>query len=316
MYILTWKINIGTYRLETVKSVKIITSVLNLSDTATIELPGQYLNTWKKIEDKVKVGDAVDIQLGYDGDNRTEFRGYLKRILRDDNSLKIECEDALFLLHKSVRNREYKNITVKKLLNDLLGQVDGSLKLECDYEMTYEKFTTFHTTALDVLKKVQEETKANIWFEDKTLYIRPVYAENTDIPAVIYDTRINVQSNDLKWIAKDDRKVEIEVTFTNAAGEKKSKKYGTPGGVTKTKVIRPVNEADMMKAAENEYTLWNYSGFEGSFTAWLIPRVQAGGTVILRDTDREEGKYYVTGVEIDFSTNGAKRKITLGRKLG
>ncbi len=54
----------------------------------------------------------------------------------------------------------------------------------------------------------------------------------------------------------------------------------------------------------------------GDFTAWLVPRVKAGGTVRLRDTERkEDAKYYVTGVEIEFGQNGAKRKVKLGMKL-
>ena len=44
--------------------------------------------------------------------------------------------------------------------------------------------------------------------------------------------------------------------------------------------------------------------------------LQAGGSVRLRDKERPEGVYYVTGVEIEFGQNGAKRKVTLGRKLG
>lgn len=72
-----------------------------------------------------------------------------------------------------------------------------------------------------------------------------------------------------------------------------------------------------LQAAENEYKLWNYSGYEGSVTGWLVPVVRAGGSVRLRDKERgEDGTYYVTGVEIEFGQNGAKRKVTLGRKLG
>ena len=75
-------------------------------------------------------------------------------------------------------------------------------------------------------------------------------------------------------------------------------------------------KSDLKKAAENEYNLWNYSGYEGNLTGWLVPVVKAGGSVRLRDKERPEGVYYVTGVEIEFGQNGAKRKVTLGRKLG
>jgi Phage late control gene D protein (GPD). len=316
MYVLNWHITIGKYRLKTLKSVKITASVLNLSDTATIELPGQYLNTWQKIEGKVSVGDAVEIKLGYGDDLQTEFKGYLKRISRDNNSLVLECEDALYLLNKSIKDKEYKQVNIKSLLTDVLHQVDAGFSVECDYNYTLEKFVAFHHTALDVLKKVHDETKANIWFEDKTLHIHPVYAEKADETAVIYDTRVNVQSNELKWIDKNDKKVEIEVVYNLPNGDKQKETYGTSGGEKVTRYVNGSNAAEMKTAAENEYKLWNYSGFEGSFTAWLIPKVKAGGSVRLRDVDKDEGKYYVTGVEIEFGQNGAKRKVTLGRKLG
>ncbi len=316
MYLLNWHIKIGKYRIQTLKSVKITTSVLNLSDTAVIELPGQYLNTWKKVEGKITVGDAVEIQLGYDDNLETEFNGYLKRIARDNNSLILECEDALYLLNKTIADKEYKQINIKTLLSDMLAQVDTGLKVECDYDYTMGKLVVFHQTALDVLQKIQEETKANIWFEDKTLHIHPVYSENAAVKPFIFDTQINVQANELKWKSQDDKKVQIEVVFNKPDGKQEKTTYGNSGGEKVTKYVNGSNSSDMKKAAENEYQLWNYSGFEGSFTGWLIPRVKAGGSVRLRDVDKPEGKYYVTGVEIEFGQSGAKRKVTLGRKLG
>ena len=197
MYLLSWHITIGKYSVQTLKEVKINTSVLNLSDTASIELPGQYLNTWRKIEDKIHAGDAVTIQLGYDDSLETEFTGYLKRISRDNNSLVLECEDALYLLDKTVKDMEYKTITLKELLQKILTQVDSEMTVECDYDFTYEKLVVFKSTALDVLKKVHDDTKANIWFERKTLHVHPVYQEQKGDKAVIYDTELNVQSNEL-----------------------------------------------------------------------------------------------------------------------
>lgn len=320
MYLLTWDIKIGEYRVQTLKSVKVTTSVLNLSDTAVIKMPGQYWNVWRKIEGQVKVGDAVEIKLGYDGDNKTVFNGYLKRISRDNNSLVLECEDALYLLNKTVSDKEYKAIPIRTILTELLQQVDNSLSLDCTYDYTPDKMVIFKQTALDVLKKIQEETKANIWFDNKILHIRPVYdipaSEKAGAKAVIYDTRINVQSNELKWKDQADRKVEIEVVYNKPDGTPKKETYGSSGGEKVTKYIDSSSDEDMKKAAENEYNLWNYSGFEGSFTGWLLPEVKAGGSVRLRDIDRPEGKYYVTGVEIEFGQNGAKRKVILGRKLG
>ena len=316
MYLLNWDIAIGGYKVKTLTEVKITTSVLNLSDTATITTPGQYLNTWRKIEDKVHVGDAVTIKLGYDNDLETEFTGYLKRISRDNNALVLECEDALWLTNKMVADMEYKSISLKELLTGILAQVDPEMTVECDYDFTYEKMVVFKSTALDVLKKVHEDTKANIWFEGKTLHVHPVYQQAKGDKPVIYDTEVNVQSNELKWKDQTDRKILIEVAYTNAKGEISKQQFGVGGGEKVTRFVKANNEGDLKKAAENEYNLWNYSGYEGSLTGWLVPVVRAGGSVRLRDKERPEGVYYVTGVEIEFGRNGAKRKVTLGRKLG
>ena len=315
MYLLNWDIAIGGYKVKTLTEVKITTSVLNLSDTATITMPGQYLNTWRKIEDKVHVGDAVTIKLGYDNNLETEFTGYLKRISRDNNSLVLECEDALWLTNKMVADMEYKSISLKELLTGILAQVDPEMTVECDYDFTYEKMVVFKSTALDVLKKVHEDTKANIWFEGKTLHVHPVYQQAKGDKPVIYDTEVNVQSNELKWKDQTDRKILIEVAYTNAKGEISKQQFGVGGGEKVTRFVKANNEGDLKKAAENEYNLWNYSGYEGSLTGWLVPVVKAGGSVRLRDKERPEGVYYVTGVEIEFGRNGAKRKVTLGRKL-
>ncbi len=317
MYRLNWHITIGKYKVQTLKEVKITTSVLNLSDTATIEMPGQYLNTWRTIEDKVHVEDPVTIQLGYNNDLETEFTGYLKRIARDDNSLVLECEDALYLMDKTVADMEYKQITIEALLNKITSQVDPDITVVCEYDFTYEKIVVFKSTALDVLKKIHSDTKANIWFEGKTLHVHPVYQEKKEgDKSVIYDTEVNVQSNELKWKDQSDRKIQIEVAYTNAKGEISKQQYGVSGGEKVTRYVDASSEDDLKKAAENEYNLWNYSGYEGNLTGWLVPIVKAGGSVRLRDKERPEGTYYVTGVEIEFGQSGAKRKVTLGRKLG
>ncbi len=316
MYMLNWDIAIGGYKVKTLAEVKITTSVLNLSDTATITMPGQYLNTWRKIEDKIHAGDAVTIRLGYDNDLETEFTGYLKRISRDNNSLVLECEDALYLTDVAVRDMEYKSVTLKELLTEILAQVDPEMTVECDYDFTYEKMVVFKSTALDVLKKVHDDTKANIWFEGKTLHVHPVYQVQEGDKPVIYDTEVNVQSNELKWKDVTDKKVMVEVKYVSPNGKLLKEEYGVSGGEKITKYVGASSETDLMKAAENEYNLWNYSGYEGSLTGWLVPIVKAGGSVRLRDKERPEGVYYVTGVEIEFGRNGAKRKVTLGRRLG
>lgn len=75
--------------------------------------------------------------------------------------------------------------------------------------------------------------------------------------------------------------------------------------------------SEARKIAENEHTIWCFDGYEGSFTGWLVPYVEPGDAVRLRDVDykEKEGVYYVTGTEISFSKEGGKRTVSLGRWL-
>jgi hypothetical protein len=313
MYILNYDITIGDYRLQTVETVNITSSILNLADTANIHIACP-VNRKSDITGKIKVGDQVQIRLGYNK-LEVEFSGYLKSIYTQDEGVTLECMDALYLLNKSIKNTEYKDVTLKSLLEDVMKQVDPSYKVESTYELTFEKFTAMRTTALDVVKKVQETTKANIYFKGTTLYVQQPYADTTGRTA-IYNTAVNIEASDLKYVTKEDRKIEIEVTYTGKDGKKTTKTIGQTGGEKKTITATSENEADMIKQAESEYNLWNYDGFEGGFTGWLVPFCEAGDTVVLRDADMGEGKYYCTGTEVEFGSNGGKRTIKLGRRLG
>ena len=127
-YYMDYNITIGEYRLQTLKAVSIKRSVEQLSDTATITLPGTIINDTMEIEDKIKTGDKVTIQLGYNGNLQTEFKGYLKTIKTDDKNITLECEDALWLWRVDMKDEQLQNITLKTLLQHILSQVNAARK--------------------------------------------------------------------------------------------------------------------------------------------------------------------------------------------
>ncbi|MDR1737977.1 MAG: hypothetical protein LBR66_04055 [Candidatus Symbiothrix sp.] len=315
MYELGYEIKIGSYRLAMLESVKIAKSVLNLADTATVVCPASTYNDAISVRDKIKKGDAVAIRLGYDGQLETEFKGYLNAIQTEDNSITLDCIDELYRLKKTVANKEYKDTTLNAILHDLMKQVSSEYTIESNYEVGYDRFTVFNQTMYDVLQKIQDDTKANIFFREKTLHISEPYKDETG-KTVIYDTRVNIETSDLKYVSKEDKKVKIEVEMTKPDGKKEKRSFGADGGEVVKKTVSGISESGLSSVAQNEYNLWNYDGFEGGFTGWLVPQCQPGDTVELRDTDGSRtGRYYVTGVEVEFSASGGKRKVTLGRKV-
>lgn len=113
------------------------------------------------------------------------------------------------------------------------------------------------------------------------------------------------------------KKVEVVVEITNENGEKTDVRYGSEGGKSIKRVGKGISATEARKIAENEFNLWCYDGYEGSFTGWLVPYVEPGDSVKLHDSDYEykDGTYYVTGTEISFSKEGGKRNVTLGRRI-
>ncbi|MDR0603585.1 MAG: hypothetical protein LBG80_04690 [Bacteroidales bacterium] len=327
MYVMNYDIRIGEYKLKTLDSVKIEKSVENLSDKATIVIPGTYINRTLEVEDKIKEGDRVLIRFGYDNNLATEFQGYLNSVSTDNSTIKIECEDATFLFKKPLSDKEHKEISLKDLLGKVIDEINTlntlsgtatDYKLSCDFSFSYSKFTIFKANGMDVLKKVQEDTKSNIYFEGDTLHVHAQYSYIPNSEPVIFDFSHNIEKSDLKYVKLKDKKIEIEVHYTDASGKTKTEKYGQSGGEKRTRYVNTDDTTSLKKAAENEYNLWSYDGYEGSLTGWLIPYVEPSYQIMLRDSEQlqKQGIYYVLGTETSFSSSGGERKIKIGRRLG
>lgn len=312
---MVYNIQIGNYRLGLLELVEIHKSVDLLADTAKIVVPGVVYNQSLDIENKVKVGDAVTIKLGYDDKLVTEFEGFLKRIDTDDSSLTFNCEDGIYQTRKPVADKQFTNVSVKEISQYILSEI-GMQKLNCTYDITFEKFVIKDANAFDVLNKIQEDTNANIYMKGDELNIHPAYVEKGG--DVYYDFAINIEKSDLKYRNADDRKFEIAVEGIGLDGKKKRVTVGTTGGQKRTvHVSSPMSEADLKKRGLEAMKYLTYDGYEGSITGWLIPYVEPTYSAHIHDKEYEfkNGSYYVVSVTTTFSENGGVRKVELGRKL-
>jgi hypothetical protein len=256
-----------------------------------------------------------------------EFKGYVNAISTDTAAITLDCTDGIYLFKKTLKNAELKGVTLKELMERVAGEVNAlnaaagtatHYRVECDYEFGYEKFMIFRATGVNVLQKVQEETKANIYFEGDTLHIHAPYSHVVNDKPVIYDFARNVEASDLKYVKLADKKIEIEMSMVQPDGSVKSRSYGNKGGIKIQRTVKAASEKDLETLAKNEYNIWAYDGFEGSLTGWLIPYVEPTYKIELRDVEypQKNGIYYVTATEVSFGSNGGKRKVTLGRRLG
>ena len=314
---MSWNIRIGGYRLKMVEKVSIKRSVELLADTATVTLPATVFNKTISIEDKIKVGDAVEIELGYNDDLKTEFKGYLKSIKTDGGSLTLELEDDIYLFRKSVKDEEMKDASVKKILENICSQV-GGFSVSCDYDFTYDKFVINNATGYDVLKKIQDEASPNIYLKDKVLHVHPQYAEIFGEARYDFSKNIEREGTDLKYKSEDERKFLIVVEGTDETGATVSVEKGTTGGDKMTLKLPGVSsKSSLEQKAQSVLEQKVYTGYEGSFQTWLVPYVDAGYKVAITDPDYEvkNGTYYVISVETTFSKDGGVRKVTLGKRV-
>lgn len=318
MFAMNFDITIGSFRLTMLDSVEVTRSVENLADTAVITLPGTAYNRALEVEDKISEGDPVCIRFGYDADTEelpVEFEGYVDTIATEEGSIKITCEDELYAFRKEVRNTVLTDVSAGDLLSHVASEI-GGFDVACDYDFRYDKFTIYETTGFEILKKVHEETRANIYFKGKTLHVHPQYAETGG--KVIYDFAVNIEKSELKYKDGDRRKLTATVEGTDAAGKTVKVTKGTPGGDKFTIKLPGVSDMGALeRRADEELKAKAYSGYEGSFTAWLVPRVEPGDIAELRDADYEtkNGSYYVVSTETTFSSGGGSRKITIGKKI-
>lgn len=305
----------GEWKLGMLAECNVEKSVKNLADRATIILPEAHFNKVLKAEETLSRGDRVEIRLGYDRFFENEFSGYVKEIITNDSTLTIECEDALFLFRTGVKNKQFKPAKVSDIAKYLISEINPEFKLAVDYEIAYEKFTIHQATGFDVLAKLQEETGADIYFEDETLHIHPAYTRKGG--DVDYSPQQNIENFSLEYKKATDRKVEVTVESVGLDGVVKSYTTGQTGGEKITKKVGRMTESAIKIIADNEYKNRMTDGYEGSFDAWAIPYVQPSYTAGIYDEDypEKDGRYYVDSVTTNLSQNGIVRTVQLGIKL-
>lgn len=126
MFVLCAEIKIGGVSFKSVHNVEIKRSLYSLAATAIVKVPVTAVlkhagepPTHIETAQAVKVGDKVEIKLGYDNTLNTEFVGYVKR-LNYKVPLEIECEDEYYKLRFVNCVFSKKETTLKDCLNTVL----------------------------------------------------------------------------------------------------------------------------------------------------------------------------------------------------
>lgn len=323
MFVMTHEIKIDGKIIPLITAVSVKMDVTQLANTATVELPATAFKRRLAQVADIRRGQRVEIRLGYDDRNELEFDGYVNRRTDKDGGMVVECEDAMFLFRQTqMANQEFVNPTMKSLLGKV-AQAVGDIKVDTKLDYSYEKFVFQNASAFDVLKKIQEETKAHIYLTtDNVLHVEPQYIEKSS-KVVKYSFQANICRDGLNLTWKDttENPLIVEVEGTGKVNGKVTKVTVTSGKAggdrIKEKIRGIVDKKTLQSIADDMLASRNHIGFEGSFDAWLRPFVTAGDFVELIDDEdgTRNGRYYVKSVETTFDSGGGKRKINLGHRV-
>lgn len=322
MFQLSSEVRIGTYQVRGFEAITIERTVDQLADVATITLPSTVYNAALQVEDKIKRGDKVSIRLGYDDDRQTEFTGYLKSI-HPNAPMRLECEDAIYLLRKPVKDKSLKKTNVKAILAYVVEQINGqlseeSVRLVSELDgLHFDSFTIIRSTGYEVLDKLKQETGCAIYMRGTDLHAHLAYTEKTG--EVTYDFARNIEvGSDLEYVRVADRPMQITVVGRTKKGAHVEVKVGEKGGDSRT-FQRP-NVSDRVSLeiiGKEELKKLSFDGYKGTIRAWLAPMVTTGYSAKILDAEypAREGTYYVSGVKTEFSASGGRRTVALGIKL-
>ncbi|MDX9703935.1 MAG: hypothetical protein RBU23_12965 [Candidatus Auribacterota bacterium] len=323
MFVLSCHITIGAASFKAVNDVTIkrsthatnATAIIKVPVTAVLKQDGKEATEIETAQ-AIKVGDPALIRLGYDGNLKDEFRGFVKR-LNYTVPLEIECEDWYWKLRYVNIKKSYAQTTVKELLNDILSGTGASIH-PATIDLGLKNTVINNKTGAWVLEKLKSDYGLTVFFTiDGKLFAGKSYEVKSK--QVKYELRGNViKDDDLKFYKAADYKLKIEAKSYDRNGAKLEASVGSEGGEAKTLWFYNVTDAAQLKTlAEQELQRYSFDGYRGKIETFLVPYSEPGMTAAVTDplySDRS-GNYYIESTETRFGMNGARRKVELGIKI-
>lgn len=320
MYVLISNISINQSSFK-VNEVKISKSLNAYLDKAVIKIPSsarlrvsgvlekKTVQTAKKFNE----GDKVVIELGYNGKLTKEFEGFVSRV-NFSSPVEIECEGFAYQLrHKSLQGY-WKEITVKELLELVIVGTDIVLGEVADTKIP--NLTIDEMSLFDVLDYLKRNCALAVFFKDNVL--NAILKYNGTGKEISHVLGWNVlKDSDLKVRKPFDGNIQYNYSAENKDGTKVKGSAGKTGGKIinrRTVITDPIFLEQMAKKKLEEY---NYEGYEGKITTFLVPFTEPGDVSLLEDKRYPErsGKYKIESVEVTYGTSGARRINELGIKL-
>ena len=317
-------ITIGKFEHVKPHEVKINKSIYEYVDRAVIKLPitariiraGEVITASAETAKQFTEGDKVVIKLGYNGDLKQEFIGFISRV-NFKQPLEVECEGYSYQLRKKTFKGTVKNIELKDLLKKIIADTDIVLADNIP-GFPIDKIVLEGKDGCQILESIRGASRQNIrfFFLGNELWGGHQYVniKNT----VRYQMGWNViKDGNLKLRQANSQKAEINWVGVKKDGSKVKVKTGK-GGVVKTHTSHMfTDKTSLQQLSDSEHKHISFDGYEGKITAYGIPFCQPNYAAKVDDAKYKErsGQYIVENIEVSYGMSGFRRTVGIGAKL-
>lgn len=316
MFIVNTHITIGELFFDFSMNGFINSSWKDLTDKASLKIPRnirKFSEDDKLIQDFIKKGDKVKIELGYDGNLETEFIGYVSEI-QLGIPVQIHCEDSMWILKQSKISQSWTNATLKDIIFDI---IPNSMQYEVA-DLRVGSYYANNASPAIILEDLKKRYGMKSFFREDVLYVG--FAYPTDKwKSVTYDFSKNAKEKGkhLKYTRENDVSIFVKGISINSKGDKITYEKGDKSGVQRTLHYYNIDLATLTANVERDYKKLQYEGFRGSFKAFAVPFAQHGDIAFIIDEfyPEHKGAYFIDRVKTVFGPKkGIDRQVYLGAR--
>ncbi|WP_295669513.1 hypothetical protein [uncultured Mucilaginibacter sp.] len=288
-------------------------------------LPASSVQTAKLF----KEGDKVSIDLGYNGDLRNEFRGFVRRV-NLTTPISIEMEGYAWQLRNQNILASWKKTTLRDVLVRVIQGTDIVLSPDTP-QITLTNYFIHNEDGLKVLENLKKKMLLTVYFADNMLYVGIEEGRTTadttgvQVLAGLAEVKYNIGYNcpskqpELKQRLGADNAIRVRLKTKGKNGKNVLYEAGDTDGAIVDRIIPFSSDANYLKTLAAVYLKkLKYNGFEGKVTGFLQPYCQPGWKGTLTDKRYEgarAGSYFIPGTEVQFGVKGAKRIAEITYRL-
>ncbi|TAG56646.1 MAG: hypothetical protein EAZ27_04445 [Cytophagales bacterium] len=298
----------------------------NLTNKATLTFAKNILfdkNDNIKLTEVISVGSTIEIELGYDGNLKQEFKGFITKI-NQTIPIKLECEDDMYVLkRKTLKPKTFENAELIDIVKYITEGTNYTLNVLPSHVGKFTIEGTNATSAI-VLQYIKEKYGfATSFIRQNELTVGFPYQIESKGDTYVLDFGNNIVSHNLEFKTKEDTKLILKGTSHNKGKKPLKVDYNPQKALDSEAEKRDIpldsnlTEEQALNRLKIEYEKVLIDGYSGDIVLFGIPFINTGDAVILKDPDfaDRKGKYLTGDVEWSFSTAGYRRKVGITKQI-